>query len=133
NTTGEPTTADPKVQIGNGSGEFSQSVTGLLPSTTYYVRAYVVDAHGPVYGQEVSFTTPEIAITPTDGILYVDREVAEGNGSGDSWGNAIPELADALKWAREQWGEDGSNASWGPDNPLQISVAKGTYNPLYHA
>lgn len=34
-------------------------------------------------------------------ILYVDQNVVGGNQSGDSWANAIPELADALTWTRE--------------------------------
>src|SRR5690606_12466668 len=58
---------------------------------------------------------------------------ATGNKSGNSWENAIPELADALRWAREQWGENGSGAAWDAENPLQIWVAAGTYMPLYSA
>src|SRR5690606_17820705 len=71
-------------------------------------------------------------IFPTDGILFVKKD-ATGDGSGSSWDNAIPELADALKWAREEWGEDGNGVEWGEDNPLQIWVAEGTYKPLYSA
>ncbi len=69
-------------------------------------------------------------IIPDNGILYVKKGGA-GNLSGDSWDNAIPELADALRWARQQWGEDGSGAGWNAGNPLQIWVAKGTYKPMY--
>ncbi len=50
-----------------------------------------------------------------------------GNGSGGSWLNAVPELADALQWARENL----SGGTWNSGNPLQIWVAKGTYKPLY--
>src|SRR5690606_36638229 len=59
------------------------------------------------------------------------NHAATGNKSGDNWDNAISELADALKWARERWGEDGSDAAWDAENPLQIWVAEGTYTPLY--
>ncbi|SFI17485.1 DUF5050 domain-containing protein, partial [Parapedobacter indicus] len=77
--------------------------------------------------------SPEpVVISPTDGILYVSKG-ATGNGSGDSWENAIPELADALKWAREQWGDDGADAGWDQANPLQIWVTEGVYKPLYDA
>jgi surface protein len=64
-------------------------------------------------------------------ILFVDRNVSGGNGNGSSWTNAISELADALKWAREQW--DGGTAVWDSENPLNIWVADGTYQPLYDA
>jgi len=82
-----------------------------------------------------SVVLPDTPIEPDDNnILYVNINVGTdapgGNGSGDSWENAIPELADALKWAREQHG--GGNG-WTETEPLRIFVAKGTYLPLYHA
>ncbi len=59
-------------------------------------------------------------------ILYVNINISGGNGSGNSWSNAIPQLADALLYARQQ-------NNYTNDNPLKIYVAKGTYNPLYSA
>ncbi|MDZ7720248.1 MAG: choice-of-anchor Q domain-containing protein [Balneolaceae bacterium] len=56
-----------------------------------------------------------------DNILYVDQNVDGGDGSGSSWGNAIPELADALAWAQD-WDAD-------TDGTLQIWVADGLYLP----
>ncbi|PPK99901.1 MBG domain-containing protein [Parapedobacter indicus] len=70
-----------------------------------------------------------VPIAPTDNILYV-KKGSMGSQSGDSWGNAIAELADALKWARER--HDAGNG-WDHDDPLQIWVAAGTYQPNYHA
>src|SRR5690625_3389538 len=68
-------------------------------------------------------------ITPsTDNILYVNQDVTGGNGSGDSWENAIPELADALQWAGEQHAAD---TDWLENDSLRIWVAKGTYLPKY--
>ncbi len=70
-----------------------------------------------------------------DNILYVNKSVnvnATGyTGFGNSWPNAVAELADALKWAQEKV-ELGAN-SWDEINPLKIYVAKGTYTPLYRA
>ena len=79
-----------------------------------------------------SVTLPSTPVTPGPGnILYVDQNVPDGSGSGDSWENAIPELADALKWAREQ--HDGGSPGWDDTDPLKIFVAKGVYKPLYNA
>ncbi|MGO3719594.1 MAG: beta strand repeat-containing protein, partial [Mesonia hippocampi] len=64
--------------------------------------------------------------TPNGYILYVDNNVNGGNGSGDSWNNAIPELADALKWAYQ---EHQIGTPWSDSNPLEIWVAAGTYHP----
>ncbi len=62
--------------------------------------------------------------------LYVNINVTGGNGSGNSWANAIPQLSDALKYARQQYNTN--NAVYDAQ-PLKIFVAKGTYKPLYSA
>lgn len=36
---------------------YTSAITGLNPSTTYHVRAYVTTVHGTIYGNEISFTT----------------------------------------------------------------------------
>ena len=46
-----------KTDAGEGSDEFSASMTGLLPGTTYYVRAYATNSQGTAYGNQQSFTT----------------------------------------------------------------------------
>ena len=56
-TSQNPTTEDSKVVIGSGLGEFTCSLTNLQDGTTYYARAYAVNAKGMAYGEEVSFTT----------------------------------------------------------------------------
>ena len=42
---------------GSGIGVFSSEMTGLSPNTTYYVRAYAINADGIAYGEERMFTT----------------------------------------------------------------------------
>lgn len=56
--TTSPTTAlSTKTTDGTGTGLFSSSITGLLPNTTYFVRAYATNSSGTAYGSEISFTT----------------------------------------------------------------------------
>lgn len=57
-----PTTADQKTSDGSGNGSFVSSLTGLYPLTTFYVRAYATNSAGTAYGNQISFTTPDIAI-----------------------------------------------------------------------
>jgi hypothetical protein len=57
NTSANPTTSNSKTTDGTGTGTFSSSITGLLPSTTYYLRAYATNSVGTNYGSDVSFTT----------------------------------------------------------------------------
>jgi hypothetical protein len=46
-----------KTSDGFGAGEFTSMLTGLLPSTTYFVRSYATNRDGTEYGNEVSFVT----------------------------------------------------------------------------
>ena len=59
-------------------------------------------------------------VVPSAGIVYVDK-TATGNMNGSSWANACPELAVALKAAKENTAIS------------QIWVAKGTYKAMYSA
>ncbi|MFD1887295.1 S-layer homology domain-containing protein [Paenibacillus wenxiniae] len=59
-TTNQPVVGqDTKVvaDLGNGTGNFNAPVTNLSASTTYYARAYIVNAQGVVYGNTISFQT----------------------------------------------------------------------------
>lgn len=58
-------------------------------------------------------------------VIYVNKNVVGSNGSGSSWENALTELADALKWAKE------NQLQWTTTNTLKIYVAKGIYYPKY--
>ncbi|TPE42396.1 Ig-like domain-containing protein [Pontibacter mangrovi] len=60
-TSQNPTTVNSKMVAGSGSGSFSAKLTGLNTTTTYYVRAYAVNAAGTAYGNQVSFTTSNVA------------------------------------------------------------------------
>ncbi len=64
NTAPNPTIANSIVTSGSGTGTFTANMTGLIPNTTYYVRAYATNAVGTAYGNEVNFTTIP-AVVPT--------------------------------------------------------------------
>jgi uncharacterized protein (TIGR02145 family) len=52
-----PTITDPHTSNGPGIGIFTSSLTGLIPNTPYYVRAYAYNEAGIAYGNQQSFTT----------------------------------------------------------------------------
>ncbi|MEI6455579.1 MAG: PKD domain-containing protein [bacterium] len=56
-TTHNPTIADPHTTETGTTGVFTSTITGLIPQTTYYFRAYATNMVGTSYGSEVSFTT----------------------------------------------------------------------------
>lgn len=56
-TSQNPTVADSHTSDGNGIGSFNSNITGLTPSTTYYVRAYATNSDGTAYGEPRVLTT----------------------------------------------------------------------------
>jgi len=57
-TSPDPESTGTKITIaGTGTGNYSTKVTGLIPNTTYYVRAYLINSSGKYMGIQVSFTT----------------------------------------------------------------------------
>ncbi|MFZ4767875.1 MAG: beta strand repeat-containing protein, partial [Roseimicrobium sp.] len=62
-TAANPTLADAKATVSGTVGTFDAALSGLLPGTTYYARAFATNGLGTTYGAEVSFATPSIATT----------------------------------------------------------------------
>ena len=63
NKTGSPTISDNKVDKGTTSiiGTFSAAMEELTANTIYFVRAFATNTRGTSYGNEVTFTTLDIA------------------------------------------------------------------------
>ncbi len=74
NTSQNPTINSSKIIIGSGSGTFTKSITGLIPNTTYYVRAYATNSQGTAYGDQINFKTTSAegsgTVTDIDGNVY---------------------------------------------------------------
>jgi hypothetical protein len=66
-----PTVSDGTTVSGAGTGSYTSSMTGLLPETTYYVRAYARNAYGTVYGDQVYFTTDAAAGTKVNPGIFM--------------------------------------------------------------
>ncbi len=103
NTTGNPTTANPKTSDATGTGVFSSNLTGLATGTAYYVRAYATNSAGTAYGSQVRFSS---SLSDIDGNIY--RTVIIGN---QLWmqsdlkttkytdNSNIPNVTDNTEWA----------------------------------
>lgn len=64
-TSQNPTISGNHTTDGNGTGEFTSSLTGLEENTTYYVRAYATNSEGTSYGSQKSFTTSQNTSLPS--------------------------------------------------------------------
>ncbi len=92
------TNADPDIEEytgmtieGPGEEIFFSKMTGLLPNTTYYVRAYATNSVGTAYGMPLQFTTaPTIATLTTRRIDGITQTGASSGGSiTDNGGAAV--------------------------------------------
>ena len=89
-TTPSPTTASSKTSDGTGSGNFTSSITGLTPGTTYHVRAYATNSAGTSYGNDVQFTTTAIVLPTitTSNVSAITATSATSGGTITSDGGA---------------------------------------------
>jgi Protein of unknown function (DUF1566) len=62
-TSPTPTIADFKTTDGTGTGTFVSTLTALLPTTLYYIRAYATNSSITAYGNEKTFTTTNVVVT----------------------------------------------------------------------
>ncbi len=76
-TTSQPTPSHTYTTDGTGTGKFSSEITGLEPTTTYFVRAYAINSEGIGYGDEIEFNTlaPENIVTDYDGNTYTIAKI----------------------------------------------------------
>ena len=79
-TSSMPTVNDTKIQVNASSLSYNSTITSLLTNTTYYIRAYAVNAEGINYGNQQIFTTislplPSITTTAASNIEYTTVSV----------------------------------------------------------
>ena len=103
-----PTFNDNYVEEGNGLGDFTILMSDLLPSTTYYVRAFAVAGTETYYGEEFSFTTLDhdrVDLGLPSGTLWatcnIDANKPWGSGSYFSWGET--ESKGIYEWSTYQY------------------------------
>ncbi|MES2776910.1 MAG: hypothetical protein V4722_22225 [Bacteroidota bacterium] len=98
-----PTTSDAKSVNVAFSQSFPYSLARpfykLLPGTTYYIRAYAINANGTAYGNQVAYTTPSTLFVGRNyngGIIYyidntslhglIAAETDQGGVNNTAWG-----------------------------------------------
>jgi uncharacterized protein (TIGR02145 family) len=64
-TSQNPTTANSKSSDGSGTGNFTSSISGLTPGTTYYIRAYATNGIGTGYGPQIIISASTVLSTLT--------------------------------------------------------------------
>lgn len=111
-TSANPTLNDSHTSNGTGMGAFTSGLTGLNPSTTYYVRAFATNEAGTAYGEQKTFTTQDPPATlptvTTNDVTSITRTTATcgGNVTNDG-GGAVTERG--VCWSTTQEPTIGDN------------------------
>jgi len=80
-TSPNPTIVDNITSNGLGTGTYTSNLAGLSPGTIYYVRAYATNAAGTAYGNQISFSTPNIPTLTTNSITNITGTTASSGGN----------------------------------------------------
>lgn len=129
------------------TGAFTESMTGLVSRTTYYVRAYAHNLSGYSYGSEVSFTT--LGFTNPGNVYTSDNTYATfaatsgdltveiSKDGGTTYGNALTKTftgSDSLltygNGATELWGSSYTRADV-VDANLRVRLSQGNTSQVY--
>ena len=101
-TASNPVIADDTTMVAGELGQFESFITGLTPSTKYFLRAYATNEAGTGYGYQMAFTTePPVRIplvttgeiTSTGSIYVISGGTMTDNGGepctvGICWGTS---------------------------------------------
>lgn len=117
-TTFKPTVRDAHLSTMVWNEPFVCTITGLVPATTYHVRAYVRQGGNCYYGEEKSFTTESGGgIGTYNGHEYVDlglpsgtlwatcnvgADIPEGYGNYYAWGETTTKV-NSYNWGYYSW------------------------------
>lgn len=115
--TGPTISLTTKTSDGAGTGSFTSNLIGLLPNTTYYVKAYATSTVGTAYGAEVSFKTL-VAALPT---LTTTAITSITSNSSVSGGNITLAGSDPITARGVCWG-----TATGPTISLTTKTSNGT-------
>ena len=97
-----PTTANSKTTDGTGIGTFASNITGLLPGTVYYIKAYATNSIGTVYGNQLTLTTTAVApVLTTTAPTSVTSTIATTGGNITSDGGSTVTVR-GVCWATTQ-------------------------------
>jgi hypothetical protein len=113
-TTINPTISDSKTSDNAATGTFISNITGLAKQTTYHVRSYATNSVGTSYGENLSFTTPEIEwVESTDfpGEARWEALSFTYNGKG-YYGLGRNSNNPAVENLKDFWTFDPTNSTW---------------------
>lgn len=137
NTSKHPTLDNRSTSLGATSvvGPYKSTLSGLLPNTVYYVRAYATNEAGTQYGEEISFTTSYDIVSLTTVAPYdiTHNEATSGGSISSKGGHTISECG--VCWGRSPNPSVTENKKAASDIADRFTVRMAGFDQLseYHA
>jgi len=112
----------------NNMNSFSTNLTGLIPDTTYYVRAYATNSAGTAYGNEISFKTKtSLPVIPYNKVAYYSFDATPTGGQGKLPVTTFTDSANIVIMFEGKAWELSDSAHYGSTSSYILTV-----NPNYH-
>jgi uncharacterized protein (TIGR02145 family) len=134
-TAANPTLSNTVLIIGSGTGGFSGTISGLMPNTTYYVRAYGTNSSGTGFGNEVSFQTLTVAVPTlitTDASGITQTSVTSGGTISNDGGAIITERGIVYGTSTNPTTSNTKISSGSGTGSFSVNVNALTPNTTYH-
>ena len=134
-TTSNSTLSNTVLTIGSGTGGFSGTISGLMPNTTYYLRAYATNSSGTGYGNEVSFQTSPVAVptlVTTDASGITQTTVTSGGTIGNDGGAIVTERGIVFGTSSNPTTSDTKVTSGSGTGSFNVIITALTPNTTYH-
>jgi sugar lactone lactonase YvrE len=132
NTSTNPTIGNSITTDGAGIGTFTSAITGLTPSTLYYVRTYATNSVGTTYGNQIRFYTRAAApnISYSGPQTYTKNITIEtltpSNTGGDAQNSGVTTLAGSCDVSGAANGQ-GVAATFNSPNAVAVSSNRDVY------
>lgn len=114
------------ISVTNGTGSFTNALSGLTPNTTYHVRAYSHSADGYVYGTVRNFTTSAINVNVVaqNGTISDSHQDDSGTGAG-AYSVTIAPASATTTYHYRAYATNSRGTTYGEDHTFVLRACAG--------
>ena len=84
---------------GTSTGSFTSAITGLIPGTTYHLRAYATNSEGTSYGNDLTFTTSTTVPTVSTTAVFSITSTGASSGGNVTSDGGVSITARGVCWS----------------------------------